>query len=54
MMIIAQFREFIGPAIPQILALLSDVNENVRRGSVDALTKLSGQGKIYNFLIFPC
>jgi hypothetical protein len=38
------------PAIPQIIALLSHRESNVCRAGVDALSKLSEQGKVLNFL----
>lgn len=46
----AEFREVVRRAIPQIIDLLSDRELNARRAGVDALSKLSEQGRISNFL----
>jgi hypothetical protein len=48
--LVAELRESIRPAIPQIISLLSDSELNVRMAGADALAKLSGQGKVLNFL----
>jgi HEAT repeat protein len=45
--LVAEFREPIRPAIPQIISLLSDSDVVVRRAAADALSKLSEQGKVY-------
>jgi HEAT repeat protein len=42
---IAEFQEFIRPAIPQIIALLSDSNSYVSSVGANTLLKLSEQGK---------
>jgi len=54
MMVLAEFRESIRPAIPQIIPLLSDNTSYVRMASADALAKLSEPGKVYNLLIPRC
>ena len=43
---VAEYRESIRPAIPQIISLLSNSDSDVRRTGADALSKLSGHGKI--------
>ena len=43
---VAEFRESIGHAIPEIVSLLSDGDWNVRIAGADALSKLSEQGKV--------
>ena len=48
---IAEFRESIQPAIPQIVALLSDSDNYVRRASGNALSYLSEQCIILSFLV---
>ena len=48
--LVAEFRESIRPAIPQIIALLRDSEWNVRGAGADALSKLSEQGNISSFL----
>jgi len=50
-MIVDEFRESIRPAIPQIIALLSDSDEDVRMAGANALSNLSEQGSISNFVI---
>jgi len=45
-MTVAEFRVSIQPAIPQIIALLSDGYPGVSRAGADVLSKLSEQGKI--------
>ena len=40
----------IGPHIPEIISLLGDSVSEVRMAGVDALTKLSEQGMVSNFL----
>ena len=47
--LVAEFRESISPAIPEIIPLLSHSDLNVRRVAADALSKLSEQGKVYIF-----
>jgi len=54
MMILADFRESIRPAIPQIIALLSDNTSYVRKAGADALAKLSEQGNVSNILNRRC
>jgi vesicle coat complex subunit len=54
MSIVAAFQESIGPAVPQVIALLSHNHEYVRRAGADALGKLSEQGKISNVLVWDC
>ena len=44
--LVAEFRESFKPAIPQIIALLSDKEWIVRRAGADTLSRLSEQGKI--------
>jgi len=51
MIIVAEFRESIRPAIPQIIALLRDSDEDVCRAGTEALFTLSEQGKVSHFLI---
>jgi HEAT repeat protein len=51
---VAEFREFIGSAIPQIITFLSDSSSDVRLGSAKALLELSEQGKTLNILAWPC
>ena len=46
----AEFRESLGQAIPQIITLLSHREWYVRQAGADALSKLSEQGKVSNFL----
>ena len=46
MSIVAEFRESIGLAIPQIIALLEHNDSYVRTASANALSKLSEQGRI--------
>ena len=46
----AEFRELVRHAIPQVIALLSHRELNVRRVGADALSKLSEQGNISSFL----
>jgi len=46
MKIIAELRESIGPAIPQIIALLTGNKWDARRTAADTLSKLSEQGNI--------
>jgi HEAT repeat len=45
MTIIAEFRSLIEPAIPVIVNLLKDNDEEVRWACTSALSKLSGQGE---------
>jgi HEAT repeat protein len=52
MSIVAAYQESIGPAVPQIIALLSHNNEDVRSAGADAFEKLSEQGKICNVLVW--
>ena len=47
--LVAEFRESISPAIPEIIPLLSHSDLNVRRVAADALSKLSEQKKVYIF-----
>ena len=48
--LIAEFHASVTPAIPQIIGFLDDTNSDVRRVGVDALAKLSEQGKVPHFL----
>ena len=48
---VAEFRESIRPAIPQIVALFSDSGGDVRRAGANVLSYLSEQGRISNFLV---
>ena len=43
---VAEFRESIRPAIPEIVSFLSDGERNVRISAADALSKLSEQGMV--------
>jgi len=47
-MIVAEFRESIRLTIPQIIAFLRQNDWYIRKGSADALAKLSEQGKVSN------
>ena len=49
--LVAEFREFIKPAIPQIVILLSDNDGDVRTAGANALLYLAEQGKISTFLV---
>jgi len=51
MSITAALREFIAPAIPCIITLLSDAAWKLRKEAVNALTILLEQGSITNILI---
>ena len=51
MRIVAEFRASIAPAIPEIIALLVDEDENVRWEAADSLTKFAERGKIPNLVI---
>jgi len=51
-MIIAEFQVSIRPAIPHLIALLSDSDEGLCTAGADAFLKLSEQGKPSNFLIW--
>jgi hypothetical protein len=46
----AEFRELINRAIPEIIALFSHRDLNVRRACANAFSILSEQGNISNFL----
>ena len=48
---IAEFRESIRPAIPEIISLLSDSVSDVRITGEDVLLKLSQQGRVSKFLM---
>ena len=48
--LVAEFRESIMPAIPEIISLLSDSDLSVRMAGADALSELSEQGKVSKFL----
>jgi hypothetical protein len=52
MSIVAAFQKSIGPAVSQVIALLSDNNEYVCSAGAGALEKLSQQGKISNVLVW--
>ena len=47
--LVAEFRESIRHAIPQIVSLLTNGERNARIAGADALSKLSEQGKVYIF-----
>ena len=47
--LVAEFRESIRRAIPQIVSLLSYSERYVRIAGADALSKLSKEGKVLNF-----
>ena len=51
MRIVAEFRQAIGEAMPQIIALLTDGSSHVRQAGVNLLTKLSEHGKISNSVV---
>jgi HEAT repeat protein len=44
--LLAEFRESIRPAIPEIFSFLGDSELNVRKAGADALAKFSEQGKV--------
>ena len=48
--LVAEFRESIMPAIPEIISLLSDSDLSVRMAGADALSELSEQGNVSKFL----
>jgi hypothetical protein len=48
--LVAEFRESIALAIPQIITLLSDSELDARQAGVNGLSKLSEQGKALNFM----
>ena len=50
-MIVAEFRKYLVPAIPGIIALLGDENKNVRWQAVHSLGKFSELGKIPNMMM---
>ena len=54
MIIVAEFRESIRSAIPQIISLLSDNTSYACKGGADSLVKLSEQGKVSDLLIQCC
>ena len=45
-LLVADFRESIRRAIPQIVSLLSDGESDVRSAGANVLSKLSEQGKV--------
>jgi HEAT repeat protein len=49
-MLVAEFRESIRQAFPQIIALLSHSEWYIQETGADALSKLSVPGKALNFL----
>jgi HEAT repeat protein len=49
-MLVAEYRESIRQAIPQIITLLSHSEWGVRQAGVDALSKLSEQCRALNFM----
>lgn len=51
MIIVAEFRDSIGTAIPDIIALLCDGKVKVRLAAVDALAQLSEHGKYCIFYV---
>ena len=50
LLFVAEFRESIRAAIPQIITLLSHSEPFVCSAGADTLSKLSAQGKVSNFL----
>ena len=54
MMIVAEFRESIRPAIPQIFVFLVHKDRDVREAGADALARFSEQGKVSNLLVRRC
>jgi HEAT repeat protein len=51
MSLVAELRESIGPAIPQLIPLLSDSNWDVCTAGANALSKMSEQGRMSHFLL---
>ena len=55
MSVVAEFREFIRPAIcpaiPQIITFFNHSDLNVREAGINALAKLSEQGRTSHFLV---
>ena len=47
--LVAEFRESVEAAIPQIIGLLDSSKWKVRKEGVDIFSKLSEQGKYQNF-----
>ena len=47
--LVAEFRESIKRAIPQIVSILSNGERNLRIAGANALSKLSEQGKVSKF-----
>ena len=48
--LVAEFRESIKVAIPEMITLLRSGDSNIRKVAVNALLKLSEIGKVLNFL----
>ena len=48
---VAEFRETIVPAIPQLIALIGEGDEDIRNAGTVALMKLLEKGNISNFVI---
>ena len=48
--LVAEFRESIKPAVPEIISFLSDSELNVCMAAADALSKLSEKSKLSKFL----
>ena len=51
MSVVAEFREYIRPLIPQVVVLLTDSIGLARRVGAYALAKLSEQGTIFHLLV---
>jgi hypothetical protein len=51
---VAELRQSIGAAIPQVITLLSDDHSDVRTAGANVLSKFSEQGKILNLLVWHC
>ena len=47
--LVAEFREPVEAAIPQIIGFLDNSNWNFRKAGANAVSKLSEQGKYRNF-----
>jgi hypothetical protein len=52
--IIAEFRHLIVPAIPKIVNLLKDNDQAIRAASVNVLSRFSAHGKTLNLLGLLC
>jgi hypothetical protein len=54
MITVAQFRESIVSAIPQIITFLNNSHLGIRSAGANILLKLSEQGKKSNILVWHC